>query len=247
MQFLIPSVTDLLDILIVWVILYRLILLAKKIGGYQILIGVGLLIIFFFIASLLNLEMILSVIGILKDYWLLVIIILFQPEIRNLLAKISHTNILTPFQRVPQKSIYAPLTNAIDTMAFLKKGAIIIIENKIKLNKFSETGEKIDAILSSKLITSIFDRNSILHDGAVIIRKDRILAAKVVLPLSQNIEYRRQYGTRHLAAIGITEESDALAIVVSEETGRISVATNGTIQSGLNVELLAQIIADATK
>lgn len=247
MQFLLPSVTDLIDILLVWAILYRLILLAKKVGGYQILIGVGLLIIFFSIATILNLEMILSVMRILNDYWLLVIIILFQPEIRSILAKISHTNILTPFQRIPKRSIYAPLTNAIDTMAFLKKGAIIVIENKIKLNKFIETGEKIDAILSSKLITSIFDRNSILHDGAVIIRKDRIVAVKVVLPLTQNIEYRRQFGTRHLAAIGISEESDALAIVVSEETGKISVAFNGSIQTGVNVELLSQLIADHTK
>lgn len=247
MQFLVPGITDLIDILIVWAILYRLILLAKKVGGYQILIGLALLIGFFFVASLLNLEMILSVIGILKDYWLLVIIILFQPELRNILAKISHTNLFTPFQRIPKRSIYAPLTNAIDTMSFLKKGAIIVIENKIKLNKFIETGEKIDAVLSSKLITSIFDKNSILHDGAVLIRKDRIVAVKVVLPLSQNIDYRRQFGTRHLAAVGITEESDALSIVVSEETGRISVAANGVIQTGVNVELVAQMIADHTK
>lgn len=247
MQFLIPNITDLIDIIIVWIILYRLILLAKKIGGFQILIGLGLLVVFFLVSSLLNLEMILSVFSNLQNYWLLVIIILFQPELRNILAKISHTDLFAPFHRIPQRSIYAPLTNAVDTMSFLKKGSIIIIENKIKLNKCIETGEKIDAILSSKLLTSIFDKNSILHDGAVIIRKGRITAAKVVLPLSQNIEYRRQYGTRHLAAIGITEESDALAIVVSEETGKISVAKNGTIQSGINVELLAQIVADHSK
>ncbi|MDD3663446.1 MAG: diadenylate cyclase CdaA, partial [Candidatus Pacebacteria bacterium] len=225
----------------------RWIIFAKKAGGYQILIGLGLLVFLFFIASFLKLEMILSVISILKDYWLLVIIILFQPEIRSTLAKISHTNIFSPFQKSPKKSIYAPLTNAVDTMSFLKKGALIIIENKIKLNKFIETGEKIDAVLSSKLLTSIFDRNSILHDGAVIIRNDRIEAVKVVLPLSQNIEYRRQFGTRHLAAIGITEESDALAIVVSEETGKISVAINGIIQTDINVEMLSQIVADSTK
>ena len=247
MSFLLPTLTDLIDIFLIWAILYRFILLAKKVGGYQILIGVGLLIIFFSLATLLNLEMILSVMRILRDYWLLVIVILFQPEIRSILAKISHANILTQFQRIPKRSIYAPLTNAVDTMAFLKKGAIIVIENNIKLNKFIETGEKIDAILSSKLITSIFDRNSILHDGAVIIRKERIVAVKVVLPLTQNIEYRRQFGTRHLAAIGISEESDALAIVVSEETGRISVAINGSIQTGVNVELLSQLIADHTK
>jgi|SRR5690554_137417 len=247
MSFLLPGITDVIDILIVWIIVYRLIVLARRIGGYQILLGLGLLLVVFFIASLFELKMILSIFGTLNEYWLLVIIILFQPEIRNILAKISHTNILTPFQRIPKKSIYAPLTNAVDTMSFLKKGAIIVIENEIKLNKFIETGEKIDAILSSKLITSIFDRNSILHDGAVIIRKDRIVAVKVVLPLTQNIEYRRQFGTRHLAAVGITEESDALAIVVSEETGKISVATNGSIQTGINVEMLAQMIADHTK
>jgi diadenylate cyclase len=247
MLFLFPTLTDVIDILIVWVIIYRLIALTKKVGGYQILIGLALLMIFFFVASLMNLQMILSVIGILRDYWLLVLVILFQPEIRSILAKISHTNFFTPFQRSPQKSIYAPLTNAVDTMAFLKKGAIIIIENKIKLNKFIETGEKIDAILSSKLLTSIFDRNSILHDGAVIIRQGRITAAKVVLPLTQNIDYRRQFGTRHLAAVGISEESDALAIVVSEENGKISAAYNGSIQTGISVETLAQIIADTTK
>ena len=247
MSFLLPGITDVIDILIVWIIVYRLIVLARRIGGYQILLGLGLLLVVFFIASLFELKVILSIFGTLNEYWLLVIIILFQPEIRNILAKISHTNILTPFQRIPKKSIYAPLTNAVDTMSFLKKGAIIVIENEIKLNKFIETGEKIDAILSSKLITSIFDRNSILHDGAVIIRKDRIVAVKVVLPLTQNIEYRRQFGTRHLAAVGITEESDALAIVVSEETGKISVATNGSIQTGINVEMLAQMIADHTK
>jgi len=247
MEFLLPNFTDIIDILIVWAIVYRLIILAKKIGGYQILIGLSLLLLLFIIASFLKLEMILSVISTLKDHWLLVIIILFQPEIRNILAKMSHANILSAFQKTPQKSIYAPLTNAVDTMSFLKKGALIVIENKIKLSKFIETGEIVDATLSSRLLNTIFDKNSSLHDGAVIIRNGRIYAVKVVLPLSQNLEYRRHFGTRHLAAVGITEESDALAIVVSEETSKISVAMKGFLQSDINLETLSQIISDSTK
>ncbi|MCB5231173.1 MAG: diadenylate cyclase CdaA [Candidatus Cloacimonas sp.] len=247
MEFLLPNFTDIIDILIVWAIIYRLILLAKREGGYQILIGLSVLLFLFIIASFLQLEMILSVISTLKDHWLLVVIILFQPEIRNILAKMSHTNIFAPFQKTPVKSIYAPLTNAIDTMSFLKRGSLIVIENKIKLNKFIETGEKIDAILSSRLLNVLFDKNSSLHDGAMIIRNDRIIAAKVVLPLSQNLEYKRHFGTRHLAAVGISEESDALAIVVSEETGKIAVALKGELQVDVNLERLSQIISDSTK
>jgi len=246
-QFLKPSLKDVVDILIVWFILYQLIVLVNRVGGYQILIGLGLLALFLFVATYLKLEMILSIVGILKDYWLLVVIILFQQELRSTLAKISNTNLLTSFKTKPKKSIYAPLINAVDTMAFLKKGALLIVENDIKLNKFIETGEKIDAVLSSKLLTSIFDKSSVLHDGAVIIRKDRIAAVKVVLPITQNIEYRRQFGTRHLASIGITEETDALAIVVSEEKGTIAVAQNGRIETDINTERLTQLITDRIK
>jgi len=246
-QFLKPNAKDIIDIIIVWFFLYQLIKLVNRIGGYQILIGLGLITLFFFAATLLKLEMILAIVGILKDYWLLVVVILFQQELRSILAKISNTSLFTSFQKTPKKSIYAPIINAADTMKFIGKGAIIIIENRIKLDKFIETGEKIDAVLSSKLLTSIFDKGSVLHDGAVVIRKDRIVAAKVVLPLSQNLEYRRQFGTRHLAAVGISEEADCLAIVVSEEKSIISVAQNGQIETDVHIERLSHIIAEQTK
>ncbi len=243
-QFIKPGAKDIIDIVVIWLILYNMILLAKRIGGYQILIGLSLLALLFLIATYLQLGMTLAITSIITDYWILLLAILFQQEIRSALAKISNTNLLDSFRRSPKKSAYAPLINAVDTMAFLKKGAIIIIENKIKLNKYVNTGERIDANLSGKLLTSIFDKGSVLHDGAVIIRKDKIIAAKVVLPLSQNVEYRRQFGTRHLAAVGITDETDALAIVVSEETGLISVAKEGTIQTGINTQELTQQIME---
>ncbi len=244
MHFLFPSTTDIIDIVILWLIIYRVIIIAKKVGGYQILLGIALLIIFISIANLLNLTMVLSIIGILRDYWLLVIVILFQPEIRSILAKISNANIITPFRRDPKQSIYAPLINAVSTMSFIKKGALIVIENDYKLNKYIEQAERIDAILSSKLITSIFDKGSLLHDGAAIIRKDRIVVAKAILPISKNPEYRMR-GTRHLAAVGVTEEGDPLAIVVSEETGSISVARNGVLESNIDIGRLTQIITDS--
>jgi diadenylate cyclase len=131
-------------------------------------------------------------------------------------------------------------------MSFRKIGALILIENQRKLNDYIESGEMIDAKISIKLLLTLFNTKSILHDGAVIIRKDRILAAKVVLPLSENIEYTRILGTRHLAAVGITEETDAFAIIVSEETGRISAARNGEFITDLSIDELAQRIKDET-
>jgi diadenylate cyclase len=132
-------------------------------------------------------------------------------------------------------------------MSFRKTGALILVENKQSLDEFIATGEVIDARLSSKLLLTIFNRRTILHDGAVVLRGDRIIAVKVLLRLSRNVEYTQKFGTRHLAAIGVTEETDCLAIVVSEESGRISAAQNGAIFTDLSTEELAQIIADGTR
>ena len=145
-----------------------------------------------------------------------------------------------------KKKIYTLLLNAVSIMSFRKIGALIVIENNGKLDDYIESGETIDAQISTKLLLTIFNSKTILHDGAVIIRKERILAVKVVLPLSENIEYTQKFGTRHLASIGITEKSDAFAIVVSEETGRISVAKNGVISTDLTIDELSQRIKDET-
>ncbi|MBC8384730.1 MAG: TIGR00159 family protein [Candidatus Cloacimonetes bacterium] len=246
MNFLIPKITDIIDILVVAFLLYRLILLSKRTGGSQILIGLGVVILMYFIASILNLSMMTSFLRILKDYWVIAFIIIFQPEIRGLFARIAHNpNIKSLFKSV-KKSVYSPLLNAISIMSFRKIGALILIENSQKLNDLIESGETIDAQMSLKLLLTIFNSKTILHDGAVIIRNDRILACKVVLPLSENVEYKNLYGTRHLAAIGVTEGSDVFAIVVSEETGKISVATKGEIFTDLSIDELSQRIKDET-
>jgi len=131
-------------------------------------------------------------------------------------------------------------------MSFRKTGALVVIENRRKLTEYINSGEIIDATLSLRLILTIFNPRSALHDGAIIIRGDRIMAAKVVLPLSKKSEYSKRFGTRHLAGIGITEISDAIAIIVSEQNSQISVARDGKIQVNVAYEELLQIITDAT-
>ena len=243
MSFLIPHFNDIIDILMVTYLLYRLFLLLKKTGGYQIIIGIGLILVLYLASSILNLSMMASLIKILKDYWLIAFIILFQPEIRGLLSKVAQLDLS---ERKNKKEVSPPLLKAITAMTFRKIGALIIIENKRKLDNYIESGEIIDSIISRKLLLTIFNNKTVLHDGAVIIRKGRIWAVKVVLPLSENIEYTKQFGTRHLAAIGITEETDSFAIVVSEETGHISIAKNGEIITNISIEELSQRIKDET-
>jgi diadenylate cyclase len=131
-------------------------------------------------------------------------------------------------------------------MAFRKIGALIVLENKQKLDDLISKGEVIDARISIRLLLTIFNNRTILHDGAVIIRNKRIYAVKVILPLSENFEYTQMYGTRHLAALGISEITDALTVVVSEETGAISVTKNGIIERDITIEEVSQKIKDET-
>ena len=246
MSFLIPKITDVIDILMVSFLLYRLIFLLKKTGGFQVILGFGLVLLLYFTASVLNLSMMTSFLKLLKDYWVIAFIIIFHPEIRNLFSRLVRNHDLMSVFKDTKKKIYTHLLNTVSIMSFRKIGALIVIENNGKLDDYIESGETIDAQISTKLLLTIFNSKTILHDGAVIIRKERILAVKVVLPLSENIEYSQKFGTRHLAAIGITEKSDAFAIVVSEETGRISVAKKGIISTDLTIDELSQRIKDET-
>ncbi|MDO9578137.1 MAG: diadenylate cyclase CdaA [Candidatus Cloacimonadales bacterium] len=246
MEIFIPKFTDIIDILIIAFILYRLVILLKRAGGYQILIGLIVAVIIYFTATLLELNMVTSLLGVIKDYWIILFIILFQQEIRSLFARAAHSHDLRSLFTGAKKSVHSPLLNAVSIMSFRRIGALIVIENKRNLNDYIESGELIDALISVKLLLTIFNTKTILHDGAVIIRNDRILSVKVVLPLSENVEYTQKHGTRHLAAIGITEITDALVVVVSEETGRISVAKNGELITDLTIDELSQRIKDDT-
>ncbi len=247
MEILIPSLGDIVDILIITFVLYRFIVLLRKVGGYQVLIGIFTVVIIYFLATFWELNMISSLLQILKEYWLIVFIIIFQQEIRSIFIRLAQSHDLRSLFTSTQKSVYSPLLNAVSIMSFRKIGALIVFENSNKLNDYIETGEVIDAQISVKLLLTIFNSKTILHDGAAIIRGDRIQAVKVLLPLSENIEYAQKFGTRHLAAIGITEKTDAFVIVVSEETGRISTVRNGEIIVDLTIDELSQRIKDETR
>jgi len=246
-SFLIPSFKDIIDILLVAAILYRVLLSVQRLGGIQVLIGLALILLLYFVSSLLDLQLMTSVFQLVRNYWLIAFVVLFQPELRNIITRVGRRRSLSALFSPRQKYIYSPLLEAVTSMSFRKTGALILIENRQNLDEYIATGEVIDARLSSKLLLTIFNRRTILHDGAAVLRGDRIHAVKVLLRLSRNVEYTQKFGTRHLAAIGVTEETDCLAVVVSEESGRISAAQNGAIFTDLSTEELAQIIADATR
>lgn len=248
MGFLIPRFKDIVDIIIIAFLIYQALLIIRKSGGYQVLWGLLFLLLLYFLASIFELKVLSSLLSGIRTYWILAIVILFQPELRTILSRLNLARELqTAFHRTEKHSLYTPLIDAVSSMSFRKTGALIVVENKRKLNEYVQASEQIDANISMRLILTIFNTKSVLHDGAIIVRGNRIVAAKVVLPLSKNPEYARKYGTRHLAGIGITEISDAVTIIVSEQSGQISVAQAGQITSNVAFEELMQIISDAGK
>ncbi|MCK4957531.1 MAG: diadenylate cyclase CdaA [Candidatus Cloacimonetes bacterium] len=246
MNFLIPKITDIIDVLLVAFLLYRLVLLLRKTGGIQILLGLGAVLILYFTVSMLDLNLMKALLQGLRDYWPLAFIIIFQQEIRGMFARMAHNHDFQSIFKDSKKSVYANLLNAVAIMSFRKVGALIVFENSRKLDEYIESGEIIDAHITVKLLLTIFNSKTILHDGAVIIRNNRIYACKVVLPLSERVEFKQKLGTRHLAALGVSEETDAFAVIVSEETGKISIAQSGEIVTGISQDELSQRIKDGT-
>ncbi len=247
MEVLIPTFSDLVDIFIIAFLLYQGLNVLRRGGGWHVLAAIIFLVVLSMVAEALNLRMVTSLLNAVRNYWVLALVIIFQPEIRSLLARINLSRELSlSLRKKESNSFYMPLIDAISSMSFRKTGALVVIENRRKLSEYINSGEMIDATMSLRLILTIFNPRSALHDGAIIIRGDRIMAAKVVLPLSKRSDHAKRFGTRHLAGIGITEVSDALAIIVSEQNSQISVARNGEIQVNVAYEELLQIITDAT-
>jgi diadenylate cyclase len=247
MGFLIPSLTDIIDILLLSVIIYRVLLLVKNVGGLPILFWLGVIVVASGLSSIFHLRMIGSMLTVVRNHWFLALLILFQPEIRSFLVMAAQSQTLRLMFTPHKKMVFASMQEAVTSMAFRRIGALIVLENKQKLDKYIATGEIIDARLTTKLLLTVFNPRTILHDGAVVIRENRIYAVKVILPISHKPENVQRFGTRHLAAIGVTEESDAVVVVVSEESGRISVVQNGEIHSNLSPEELALRIGDGTR
>jgi diadenylate cyclase len=236
-----PTVSwwDLLDIALVSFLMYELLLLIRGTRAVQMALSGAFLLALFFVSRWLQLETVNWVIRNLATYVVFAIIVLFQADIRRALAHFGRAPFFRYFERATSTDeTMEELVVGATTLATRRIGAIIVIERQIGLRNYIEGGIPLDALVTYDLLVSIFQQGSPLHDGAAIIQGDRLAAAACFLPLSVNPRVSRDLGTRHRAALGLTEENDAVAIVVSEETGAISLAMAGDLERGLSADAL---------
>lgn len=234
------SLMSVIDILLVAVLIYQFLVLIRGTRAAPMLVGVGVLALIFWLGRLGELKTIDWIRTTLLPYAIFALIVVFQAEIRHLLAKLGRGFIFTRPTQSPAGEAYDDIVLAANLFSQNQTGALIVIEREIGLRTHIESGVPLDARLSYDLLATVFRPSAPLHDGAVIVQKDRIAAAACFLPLSMNPVISNQLGTRHRAAIGITEETDAIAVVVSEETGAISLAVGGKIERDLTAEELRQ-------
>ncbi len=228
-----PPITwwDLLDILIVSILVYELLKLIRGTRAVQMAVGIAAIVGLYYLSTGLQLETLNWLIRNIVGYVVFATIVLLQADIRRALVHLGRARIFRRFDRkVSDDDTVEELVVATTTLAGKKTGAIIVIERSIGLRNYIESGISLDANLTYDLLVSIFQSSSPLHDGAVIVQGDRVAAAACFLPLTTNPRLNREMGSRHRAAIGVTEENDAVAIVVSEETGKISVVEDGGLE-----------------
>ena len=236
---------DALDVLIVAFAVYQLLLMFRGTKALQIILGLALVYLAARIAFEGGLMTVNWVLQNLLGVWFLLIIILFQPELRRALASFGlRSRLLRSFARRQEAHIIDELVRTAVSLAGKKIGAIIVLERETKLSDYVDSGVAVDAALSRRLLESIFYPGSPLHDGAVIVQDGRVTAASCFLPLALNPDVSAELGTRHRAAIGLTEETDALAIVVSEETGSISFVRGGAIAEDLDAARLRRLLGE---
>lgn len=245
------GLTDILEILIIAFTIYHVSLWVKKTRAWALVKGILILFLCYIIAYLLDMSVILWIFNKTLAIGITALLIVFQPELRKALEELGKKNIvrsIVPFdeqkdknKRFSDKSINEIIRATVE-MANVKTGALIILEKDIVLSEYERTGINLDSAISSQLLINIFEHNTPLHDGAVIIRGDRIVAATCYLPLSDNLGLSKELGTRHRAGVGISEVSDSLTIIVSEETGKISVAIGGKLLRNVDGDLLRKQI-----
>jgi diadenylate cyclase len=235
------GIRDVVEILIIATVLFYLYRWIRGTFAIQAALGLVFLVIINAIVSALGLTTINFILSRILDVGVLAVFIIFQPEIRKLLYRLGrNTNLNRLFMRSSSDTIIDEVIDAVRHMAHSQTGALIVFSRSSGLQDLVDEGVKLDARVDSSLLQTIFHKNTRLHDGAVVIRNDRIVAASCYLPISQNPNISSVFGTRHRAAVGITETNNVLVVVVSEETGRISIARNGSLTSGLTIQRLRQ-------
>lgn len=234
-------VTDILDIAIISFAVYKLFSLLRNTRAEQVLNGLVIVLVFASVAEILNLNTVSWVMNQFLTVALVFIIVVFQPELRSALERIGRgRSIFTRDRVLRSEKTIDELVSAMSSLSRQKIGALVVLEREVGLSDIVESGTRLGADVTSELLINIFIPNTPLHDGAVIISEDRILAAACYLPLSSSNTIAKELGTRHRAAIGISERSDCVVVVVSEETGNISVVESGRIDRYLDSDSLAQ-------
>lgn len=240
---------DYAEIIIIAVLLYFTMKWMYNTRAWSLLKGLFLVLLFVLFANVFHMDTILWLSSNILQFGVIALIVVLQPELRKALETLGRSNILGSFlflgqqpESVLSDSAISEIVRACQQMGRVRTGALIVIENKETLTRIDETGIKVDAEITSQLLINIFEKNTPLHDGAVTIRNNRVSAATCYLPLSSSVLISKELGTRHRAAMGMSEESDAVIIVVSEETGRISVAHEGVLDTNLTEETLRRIL-----
>lgn len=247
----IPEITpiDLIEIVIISFIMYQIMLWIKNTRAWMLLKGIIVLLSFVLIASVFQMNTILWIANKTINVGIIAMIIVFQPEFRKALEQLGRKNVLVSLfsfdnskntdQRFTDRTVNEIVRAAFE-MGRAKTGALIVIEQDIVLNEYERTGIALDAMLSAQLLINIFEHNTPLHDGAIIVRGNRIISATCYLPLSDNMELSKELGTRHRAGVGISEVTDSLTVIVSEETGAVSIAVGGHLIRNIDSDYLKE-------
>jgi diadenylate cyclase len=231
-----------IDILAVAILIYNLILLVRGRRAMNVFGGLCVLLVVYFVALYSHLELLRTVLATLAPYSAIALIVIFQGDIRRMLARLGRAPVLGLGGQLERREMVDEIMLALEQLRDARTGALIVIEREGALRTFIESGVALDAAVSHDLVCSIFQPKSPLHDGAIIIQGDRLAAAACFLPLTTNPALSARFGTRHRAAIGITEESSALAIVLSEETGVFSIALRGVLSPNVSKEYLREAL-----
>lgn len=241
------TITDIVEILIIAFVIYQVLLWVKNTRAWMLFKGLIFLLIFILFASVFEMNTILWIASKTINVGIIAVIIIFQPELRKALEQLGRKNVLmTLFPLDGQKNLEErfsdktvnEITRAVFEMGSVRTGALIVIEQDISLAEYEHTGIQLDSLVSSQLLINIFEHNTPLHDGAIVVRGNRIAAATCYLPLSDNMGLSKELGTRHRAGVGISEVTDSLTIIVSEETGKVSIASGGSIERNIDSDYL---------
>lgn len=248
------TLTDIVEIIILAFLIYHVVKWIKSTRAWSLVKGLAVIMLFWFIGVIFQLNVVIWIISNTIDVGIIAILIVFQPELRKALEQLGKKNIVRSIlifddsrdERFSDHTLNE-IIRATFEMARNKTGALMVIEEEIPLNEFESSGISIDSILSSELLINIFEKNTPLHDGAVIIRANRIVSATCYFPLSENIQLSKELGTRHRAGIGISEITDCLTIIVSEETGKVSIAREGKLIRNIDGDYLRAKLIDSQK